>query len=668
MIPIPAPLPQPNLAASIVVHVAHPVGKVNPWIFGTNLIAYQHHGPRISNEGDGVWDPLRRRSVPQMVALEKRAGVTVARWPGGCEAHTFEWKKTVGPLAKRPNQLWGLPEFLRHCQDIGAEPLITVSDYTGTAQDAADLVEYLNAPNDGHHPWAAIRASDGHAAPWNVTWFEYGNESEHGLHYTQSDFGKYRRFTPEEYAHNYLLYRRAMRAVDPRIRLGAVVATGFPNLDLWAKQVLSIIGKRLDFAIHHCYKVGYYSNDGKPDAGTLFQIALTAGDQIQDFYETFNRLIRTCTGRTDVPVAVTEYNGHFVQEKPVPYRHTLGNALLNAEMIHVFLQPRNHIAMACFWEFPNEYWGAVKGYALQGEALVRRPQYYPFQLYHEHFGTELVACDLTCPTFASPGGFGLLPAEGPGNPERVYGETRLSTPWVVTQLPGITQTLQDDTLRVEFQAGTDVNYYHAAKTMRITPGSSYRVSAWIKTDGLTSSNGACIQVGDARGWPTTHSAAVSPSVTGTRDWTRVQIDYQPLPDTEQIQVLARRLAGAGSVSGTAWFRDVRVTRFQPRRFPQVPYLGLTAARTLHGRRARVTLMVVNRNLQASVPTTIRVPGLQVHTAQMWTLWGPSVDATNEADPNTVRIRHATATVSGSVVQCTFPPASLTAVEMEGELK
>jgi len=28
-----------------------------------------------------------------------------------------------------------------------------------------------------------------------------------------------------------------------------------------------------------------------------------------------------------LPIAVTELNGHFVQEKPVCYRHPLGNAL-----------------------------------------------------------------------------------------------------------------------------------------------------------------------------------------------------------------------------------------------------------------------------------------------------------------------------------------------------
>lgn len=51
----------------------------------------------------------------------------------------------------------------------------------GSAQDAADLVEYLNAPA-GSNPgggvaWADIRKENGHAEPYNVRYFEIGNEN-----------------------------------------------------------------------------------------------------------------------------------------------------------------------------------------------------------------------------------------------------------------------------------------------------------------------------------------------------------------------------------------------------------------------------------------------------------------------------------------------------------
>ncbi len=80
--------------------------------------------------------------------------------------------------------------------------------------------------------------------------------------------------------------------------------------------------------------------DGVPPVEELFALAFACPDQIQSYYDDLRRLLRETTGRDNVPIAVTEFNGHFVQEKPVPYRHTLGNALLNAEMLRVFLNKR----------------------------------------------------------------------------------------------------------------------------------------------------------------------------------------------------------------------------------------------------------------------------------------------------------------------------------------
>lgn len=160
-------------SARITVEAAKPVGRVNPWVLGSNLLGYQVDawlpvGPDYHDRGAGVWDPEARRPVAEMVELARRSGLSVARWPGGCGTHVFDWKKTVGPVERRPLQQFGLPEFLRTCEAMAAVPLITLADYHGTAQDAADLVEYLNAPDDGKHLWARLRAQDGHPQPWRV--------------------------------------------------------------------------------------------------------------------------------------------------------------------------------------------------------------------------------------------------------------------------------------------------------------------------------------------------------------------------------------------------------------------------------------------------------------------------------------------------------------------
>lgn len=647
--------------AKIRVNAAKAMGKVNPWVFGNNMLGYQKGAwdyvrPEFYERGSGIWDPVKGSSVPAFVELAKEAGLSVSRWPGGCATHRFNWKKTVGALAERDGQVFGLPEFLRNCRDIGAEPLITVAEYFGNAQDAADLVEYLNAPDDGKHPWAAKRSADGCPAPWNVVWFEYGNESEHGDHQGH-------KLTAQEYARNFLAYQKAMKTVDPAIKFGAVIATGFPKLEEWARPVLAICGREADFVIHHSYKPNYYANDGQPDPKTLFRAALAEADQIQAYYDEMNHLIREVTGRPKVPVAVTEFNGHFVQEKPVPYRHCLGNALVNAEMLRVFLRPENHIVMANFWQFANEYWGQVKGYVHKGEALVKRPQYFPFALYHQHFGTELIESAVDCERFETDGGWGVAAASGEGSRFQWIGKpVVLSGDWKVGPCEGVNVAGNGDTLEVEFGAGAgDVNFYHARKFLPAKPRTSYRLSAWIRTENLKGSKGASFQIGDARGWVATQSCSMTPEVSGTKDWTKVEADYATLASTQEIEVIARRVSGGGPVTGQAWYRGLELQEFVPQHYAAVPFLSLNTSRSEDGE--KVFLMVVNKHLELPVTAQVDLAGFCPQRARAWTLTGPTVDATNELEPNGVSIQERDLGPVRNGFAVEFPPHSMTAIEV-----
>ncbi|MEN6548783.1 MAG: hypothetical protein ABFE07_22260, partial [Armatimonadia bacterium] len=113
--PTSSPLLAAGHDATIVVHPDRVTGKVNPLIFGNNQLAYQER-PEYSNQGAGIWDPVKHAPVPEYVELSKQAGITIQRWPGGCTAHNYNWKKTVGPLTERPQMLFGLPEFMRYCE------------------------------------------------------------------------------------------------------------------------------------------------------------------------------------------------------------------------------------------------------------------------------------------------------------------------------------------------------------------------------------------------------------------------------------------------------------------------------------------------------------------------------------------------------------------------
>jgi len=649
--------------AAVTVRPEVVVGPVNPLVFGNNMLAYQGGRDEYSNRGAGIWDPDSRRPVPEYVELSRLAGVTVHRWPGGCGAHNYNWKLTVGPLAQRPDMQFGLPEFLAFCEATDAVPLLTIAVYWGDEQDGADLVEYLNSPNDGSNPnggedWAAVRAADGHPEPYDVVWFEYGNESYHGEH-KSAERPNPRIYTGEQYAELYLRYREAMRAVDPGVKLGALIQNGLRE---WNEQVLAGCGSVMDFAIEHTYKPGC-GNEPIAQDGHLLMQACTASDaDIQRVYDDLLGLIREKTGREDVLLAITEYNGHFVQEEPVPYRQSLGNALRNAEHLRVMLRPENRILMANFWQFSNEYWGMVKGYVHKGERPALQANFLVFQLYARHFGDTLVGVDVDCETWDFAGGAWLTARRGKPSRFLLYEANLLPEDytWEDRRPEGdVKQTVEGPVVTAQF-SGTDVNYYAPRIALPARADTGYRLTGWVKTEGLSGERGAGFQVGDARGWTVTRSCTLGGDVRGDADWTRVQVDYVTLGDTTGIEVLARKLDGSPT-AGKAAFRLESVQEFRPERSGAVPDLGVNAATRADG---TITLMIVNKNIDEAVATSIRVPaGPEEGKARAWLLSGPSPTTNNLSEPREIAIRETGIEVREGAYRIVLPACSMAAVEV-----
>lgn len=134
------------------------------------------------------------------------------RWPGGCVVegitldNRIEWKKTIGDPATRPGEYstwgynstygFGYKEFLDFCEDTGAKGMfvcnvgIACQARTGEAdtdeaaeaylQDALDAIEY--ALGDVNSTWGAVRAKEGHPAPYALQYVEIGNENSGPLY------------------------------------------------------------------------------------------------------------------------------------------------------------------------------------------------------------------------------------------------------------------------------------------------------------------------------------------------------------------------------------------------------------------------------------------------------------------------------------------------------
>ena len=168
-------------------------------LFGANLL-----WPYASA---GALDVKTGQFYPNFISELKRLGVKSLRYPGGTTADSFHWQRAIGPEAsRRANEPYsmqgadlsrvccvvngptassvGPDEFGRLLQQLGAAGDVVVNFATGTVQEAADFVAYMTAPLHRHPSrdpaepsyWAALRARNGHAAPYDVPYWEVGNE------------------------------------------------------------------------------------------------------------------------------------------------------------------------------------------------------------------------------------------------------------------------------------------------------------------------------------------------------------------------------------------------------------------------------------------------------------------------------------------------------------
>jgi alpha-N-arabinofuranosidase len=89
----------------------------------------------------------------------------------------YHWLDGVGPKDKRPTVLdrawdtletnqFGTNEFITWARQVGTEPLLGLNFGTGSAEDAAALVEYCNVA--GGTKWSELRREHGYAEPHGV--------------------------------------------------------------------------------------------------------------------------------------------------------------------------------------------------------------------------------------------------------------------------------------------------------------------------------------------------------------------------------------------------------------------------------------------------------------------------------------------------------------------
>lgn len=179
------------LGLSVTVDTEKLTRTVDDAIFGINH--------RYAFNGYGTFDSKTMEIKSDFAELYDEANFGSIRYPGGTISNLFNWKETLGKKEDRTNQIhgfynnsgqggiapnFGIAEIGTFAQEHDSEIVYVYALGRGDANDAADLIEFLNAaagtnPNGGT-AWADVRRDLGHTEPFNVRYFEIGNEMNQG--------------------------------------------------------------------------------------------------------------------------------------------------------------------------------------------------------------------------------------------------------------------------------------------------------------------------------------------------------------------------------------------------------------------------------------------------------------------------------------------------------
>lgn len=116
-------------------------------------------------------------------------------------------------------------------------------------------------------------------------------------------------------------------------------------------------------------------------------------------------------------------------------------------------------------------------------------------------------------------------------------------------------------LVVQFSGEQNLYYRNVLQYVKVEPGSSYRLQAFMKTEGITTDSGPRLEVRD----PYDPGALdkLTDNLTGTTEgWTPLLLDFKTGPKTELIVVSITRLPSQkldNLIAGKVWLDDVRLT-------------------------------------------------------------------------------------------------------------
>jgi alpha-N-arabinofuranosidase len=352
----------------------------------------------------GVWVgpestiPNTRGIRNDVVTALKALKVPNVRWPGGCFADEYHWRKGIGPADQRvvtlnPNwggviepNTFGIHEFMDFLDQIGSEAFISVNVGSGTPREAAEWLEYLTSAQPT--TLARERAVNGHPDQYKIAYLGIGNESW--------DCGG--NMTPDYYLSQLKAYSRFVRNFnpaqqqDPHRMLRIAVGPGGdgPRWTEWTEIIMKAWQGRswswdMEGLSLHNYTVVKW-----PPAYKSVGFGETEYGEILKSTLDMNRLIATHSAIMDkydpekkIALVVDEWGAWYA---PLPGSHegflvqqnSQRDAILAALNLNIFARHADRVRMANIAQMINVLQAMIM---TDKERMVLTPTYHVFKMY-----------------------------------------------------------------------------------------------------------------------------------------------------------------------------------------------------------------------------------------------------------------------------------------------
>ncbi len=373
--------------AQIYLDTHRTISPISPLIFS----GFAEHMGRCIYEG--IYDPASPHADKNglrtdVLAALRELNFRAMRYPGGNFLSGYHWMDGVGPKDQRParrdlawqstetNQ-FGTDEFMAFCKEINTAPMMAVNMGTATIQDAANLVEYCNAP--AGTKYADLRIAHGYKDPYDVKLWCLGNEMDGPWqigHLEAEDYGKKAREAA-----------KMMRWHDPSVELilCGSSSSSMPTYPDWDRIALEICWDKVDYHSMH-----YYATNNEDDTESF----LATSAALEDFVDTLTGVLRYVKAKNrsthDVFLSWDEWNvwykarfrndmegswseaPHLIEEV-----YNLEDALVVAQWLNVFLRKSDVIKIACIAQIVN----VIAPILTTRDAMLKQSIYYPLMLF-----------------------------------------------------------------------------------------------------------------------------------------------------------------------------------------------------------------------------------------------------------------------------------------------